>query len=202
LFALLIIGRAAFIQQVEGPQWRAMAKRAATQRSRDRCREGVRFTAEDGNMLSTSIPYFDIYIDFAADGLRAKNGKIFKDNVDSLSQKLAMFYKDKSSKEYKKQLQQGYSKKNRYFLLRKNIPFKEYKVLRTFPLLKLDPNKGGFIAEVKTKRLTPFRPAGESHHRIVERVCGSKWKDQNNECWAGIYLRQCAEGRKRKKDSA
>jgi len=155
LFAVLIIGRAAFIQQVEGPQWRAMAKEQQHKEVEIDAERGTIYS-EDGNMLSTSIPYFDIYIDFAADGLRAKNGKIFKDNVDSLSQKLAIFYKDKSSKEYKKQLQQGYSKKNRYFLLRKNIPFKEYKVLRTFPLLKLDPNKGGFIAEVKTKRLTPF----------------------------------------------
>ena len=57
--------------------------------------------SEDGSMLSTSIPYFDIYIDFGADGLRDKNGKRFKDNVDSLSISLAKFFKDKSSKEYK-----------------------------------------------------------------------------------------------------
>jgi cell division protein FtsI (penicillin-binding protein 3) len=68
--------------------------------------------------------------------------------------KLAAFIKTKAVRS-KRQLQQGYSKKNRYFLLRKNIPFKEYKVLRTFPLLKMDPNKGGFIAEVK-RRLTPM----------------------------------------------
>ena len=28
--------------------------------------------SEDGNMLSTSIPVFDIYVDFGADGLREK----------------------------------------------------------------------------------------------------------------------------------
>ena len=155
LFAVLIIGRAAYIQQVEGPEWRAMAREQQHKEVEIDAERGTIYS-EDGNMLSTSVPYFDIYIDFAADGLRAKGGKIFKDNVDSLSLKLAAFYKDKSSKEYKRQLQQGFAKKNRYFLLRKNIPFKEYKVLRTFPLLKMDPNKGGFIAEVKSKRLTPY----------------------------------------------
>jgi cell division protein FtsI (penicillin-binding protein 3) len=155
VLAVLVLGRAAYIQQVEGPKWRAMATEQQ-QRVVEIDAERGTIYSEDGNMLSTSIPYFDIYIDFAADGLRAKNGKLFIDNVDSLSRRLAAFYKDQSSNEYKKQLQQGYRKKNRYYLLKKNIPFKEYKVLRTFPLLRLDPNKGGFIAEVKSKRLTPF----------------------------------------------
>ena len=39
--------------------------------------------SEDGQMLSTSLPTFDIYIDFMADGLREKNGKRFKENIDS-----------------------------------------------------------------------------------------------------------------------
>jgi cell division protein FtsI (penicillin-binding protein 3) len=41
--------------------------------------------SEDGQMLSTSLPTFDIYIDFMADGLREKNGKRFKENIDSFS---------------------------------------------------------------------------------------------------------------------
>lgn len=155
VLALFVLGRAAYIQQIEGPEWRKLATEQ-THKEEEIAAERGTIYSEDGNMLSTAIPYFDIYIDFAADGLRAKNGKIFKDNIDSLSLMLASFYKDKSSKDYKKQLQQGYNKKNRYFLLKKNIPFKEYKVLRTFPLLKLDPNKGGFIAEVKSKRLVPY----------------------------------------------
>ena len=34
--------------------------------------------SEDGQMLSTSLPDFDIYIDFNADGLRDKKGKVLK----------------------------------------------------------------------------------------------------------------------------
>ena len=36
--------------------------------------------SEDGSMLSTSVPCFDIYIDFVAEGLREKDGKAFKEN--------------------------------------------------------------------------------------------------------------------------
>lgn len=155
LFGAVILGRAVYIQQVEGEIWKTMAKNQQQKIESIDAERGTIFS-EDGNMLSTSIPYFDVYIDFAADGLQAKNGKIFKENVDSLCKMLAAFYKDKSSKEYKKELMKGYAKKNRYFSLKKNIPFREYREIRKFPLLKLDPNKGGFIAEVKNKRLTPY----------------------------------------------
>ena len=41
--------------------------------------------SEEGQMLSTSIPTFDIFIDFNADGLREKKGKRFYENVDSFA---------------------------------------------------------------------------------------------------------------------
>lgn len=112
--------------------------------------------SEEGDMLSTSVPYFDIYIDFGADGLREKKGIRFTTYVDSLSIALAGFFKDKKAAAYKKELQAGYRAKDRYYELRKNLTFEEYKTLRTFPLVNQGRNKSGFIAEVKNKRLNPF----------------------------------------------
>lgn len=155
LFGLVILGRAAYIQQVEGAAWRQMAKNQQQRIEQIDAERGTIYS-EDGSMLSTSIPYYDLYIDFAADGLRAKNGKVFHENVDSLCIRMAAFFKDKTSKQYKKDLMQEYTRKNRFFLLRKNIPFKEYVAIRNFPLLRLDQNKGGFIAKPSNKRLTPF----------------------------------------------
>ena len=68
LFAVLIIGRAAYIQQVEGPEWRAMAREQQHKEVEIDAERGTIYS-EDGNMLSTSIPVFDVYVDFAADGL-------------------------------------------------------------------------------------------------------------------------------------
>jgi cell division protein FtsI (penicillin-binding protein 3) len=112
--------------------------------------------SEDGQMLSTSIPFFDIYIDFAAEGLRDKNGKRFRENLDSFSTALSHFFNDKTISEYKKALRQAYNEKNRYYLLKKGLSFEQYKTFREFPLVKLGRNKSGVIAEVKTKRLNPF----------------------------------------------
>ena len=64
--------------------------------------------SEDGNMLSTSIPVFDVYVDFGADGLREKNGKRFYENLDSLSISLSKLFKDVSASSYRKLLDAGY----------------------------------------------------------------------------------------------
>lgn len=155
VFSLLILVRVFYIQQIQGGYWKTQAKQQQQKFIEIDADRGTIYS-EDGNMLSTSIPYFDIYIDFGADGLREKNGKRFNDNIDSLSLSLARFFRDKSKSEYKKELQRQYAARNRYYLFKKNITFQQYKVLRNFPLVKQGKNRSGFIAEVKNKRLNPY----------------------------------------------
>src|SRR4051812_672275 len=151
-----ILAKAVYIQQSEGPYWRSMSD-SLHQRIISLDAERGTIYSEDGSMLSTSIPQFDIYIDFMADGLRDKNGKRFKENLDSLSICLANLFKDKSSGEYKYMLQTGYREKDRYFLLKKKLSFKQYQLLKTFPLVRLGRNKSGFIADKKIIRLNPYK---------------------------------------------
>lgn len=155
VFSFLVIGKALYIQQAEGAYWKSKSDSLHTRIINLDADRGTIYS-EDGSMLSTSIPYFNIYIDFGAEGLRDKNGKRFRENLDSLSYSLAVLFQDKSADGYKKLLQAGFRKKDRYFLLKKNIDFEQYKQLREFPLVRLGRNKSGFIAEVKSKRLNPF----------------------------------------------
>jgi cell division protein FtsI (penicillin-binding protein 3) len=155
VLSICILGRAVYIQQVQGNMWRSKSDSLHTRLMPMQAERGTIYS-EDGNMLSTSVPYFDIYIDFGADGLREKNGERFKKYVDSLSTALANFFADKKASAYKKELQVGYKNKDRYYELRKNLTFEEYKILRSFPLVNQGRNKSGFIAEVKNKRLNPF----------------------------------------------
>jgi Cell division protein FtsI/penicillin-binding protein 2 len=154
-FSIVILGRVIYIQQVQGPFWREQAKEQQQKFVEIDAQRGTIYS-EDGRMLSTSIPYFDIYIDFAAEGLREKNGYRFEDNLDSLCIGLAAIFGDKSKQAYRKELKAGYKKKSRYYLLKKNITFQQYKQLRALPLVRLGKDKSGFIAEVKDKRLNPF----------------------------------------------
>ncbi|WP_018614974.1 penicillin-binding protein [Segetibacter koreensis] len=151
-----ILGKAVYIQQVQGAYWRGMSD-SLHQRIVSLDAERGTIYSEDGSMLSTSIPQYDIYIDFMADGLREKRGKRFKENIDSLSICLADLFKDKTSGQYKYELQTGFREKERYFLLRKKLSFKQYQQLRTFPLVRLGRNKSGFIADKKIIRLNPYK---------------------------------------------
>ncbi|WP_225974692.1 penicillin-binding protein 2 [Arachidicoccus ginsenosidivorans] len=113
--------------------------------------------SDNGQMLSTSIPQFDVYIDFEADGLREKNGKRFTENLDSLSYGLAELFKDKTAAMYKQLLKEGYRKGSRYFSLKKGISYRTYQKLLKLPLVREGRNKSGFIAETKNIRLNPYQ---------------------------------------------
>lgn len=151
-----VIGKAFYIQQVQGAYWRSMSDSMHTRIEAVNAERGTIYS-EDGQMLSTSIPQFDLYIDFKADGLIANNGKVFKDNVDSLSICLADLFKDRSAHQYKDLLNKGYKSKARYFALKKKVSFDQYQQLKTFPLVRLGKNKSGFIADVQNIRLNPYQ---------------------------------------------
>lgn len=155
VFSLAIVGKAFYIQTVEGAYWKNMSDSLHLEYRELDAERGTIYS-EDGSMLSTSIPYFDVRIDFGAEGLRDKKGKRFTENIDSLSIALAGMFGDQSVEAYKKELKQAYKKKERYFLLQRNISFRDYQQLRTFPLVRLGRNKSGFIFEEREKRLTPF----------------------------------------------
>ena len=84
----MVLGRAVYIQRVQGSFWRGMGDSLHLKYLPINAERGSIYS-EDGNMLSTSVPIFDIYVDFGADALREKDGKRFKDNVDSLGISLA-----------------------------------------------------------------------------------------------------------------
>ena len=180
VLSLLILGKAFYIQRFQGSYWKSMSD-SMHQRIVELDADRGTIYSEDGQMLSTSLPQFDIYMDFMADGLRDKGGKIFKENVDSFSMALSDFFGNKTPAQYKKELQQAYKNKSRYYLLRKKLSFEQYKEFRTFPLAKLGKNKSGVITEVNSKRLSPFgllanRTIGLSREYIAS---SGKAKKQN-----------------------
>lgn len=155
LLAGLILTKIFLIQRVEGGYWRSMADSLHDRYMTIEAERGTIFSA-DGRMLSTSLPYFDIRMDFLADGLREHDGRLFREHVDSLSSCLAALFGDKSADAYKRILKGAYAKKERYFLLKKNITFEQYRQLRDFPLFRLGRNHSGMIAEQHDKRVNPF----------------------------------------------
>ncbi len=156
LVCVAIFGKAVYIQQVQGTHWRSMSDSLHQKLDEIEAERGTIYS-EDGQMLSTSIPQFDIYMDFRVESLRQKNGLLFRSHVDSLSECLANLFGDQSKGQYKALLQQGFNDEDGYFLLKKKISFRDYEQLIKFPLFKLGRYKSGLIANEKTIRLNPYQ---------------------------------------------
>ena len=155
ILGAIVLGRAIYIQKVQGKYWKSMSYKQHLKYIDIDAERGSIYS-EDGNMLSTSIPVFDIYIDFGADGLREKDGKRFYKNLDSLSLCLSSLFKDGNKTYYKNLLRSEYKKESRYFALKKKISFEDYEALRDFPLVREGRNKSGFIIDVRDNRINPY----------------------------------------------
>lgn len=180
ILSLLVLGRAFYIQRFEGKHWRSMSD-SLHQRFIPLDASRGTIYSEDGEMLSTSIPTFDIYMDFNADGLREKKGKRFKENLDSFAYAMSNYFADKTTAQYKKEIQTAYNKHDRYYPLKKKLSFEQYKAFRNFPLVRLGRNRSGAIVDVNTKRLSPFgllanRTIGLSREHVAT---NGKVKKQN-----------------------
>ena len=155
ILGVIVIGKAFYIQRVQGNFWTNMDSSMHLKYRPIDAERGTIYS-EDGNMLSTSVPVFDVYVDFAAQGLREKDGKRFKDNVDTLSVCFSKLFQDKTPAAYLNEMKLAYKNEDRYYPLKKKISFTQYQALRDFPLIKQGKNRSGFIVVVKDKRINPY----------------------------------------------
>ena len=91
---IAIFGKAVYIQQVQGAHWRSMSDSLHQRIDSIEAERGTIYS-EDGQMLSTSIPQFDLFIDFRVEWLHEKSGIHFRENLDSLSFYLSNLFKDR-----------------------------------------------------------------------------------------------------------
>ena len=150
VLAVAIIVKALSIQISEGDTLRAQAEKAHTKKERLLPERGNIYT-EDGTLLSSTIPQFDLRVDF-----KAINKDTFSRYVDTLAECMAAFYNEGTVSDYKRQLKTAFNNKERYWLLRKNAAYYQYQATRNFPIFNKGKNKGGFIAEPRSKRVNPY----------------------------------------------
>ena len=148
------------IQFVEGAKWREKAKNLTTAYINIEAVRGNIY-ADDGSLLATSIPIYEIRMDVNTNAL---TDEIFYKNIDSLAYRLAELFKTPSSgkypkteKEYRHELIRARKEGERYHLITRNANYNELKKLKKFPLFRLGRFKGGFIYIQKNRREKPFQ---------------------------------------------
>ena len=147
--ALAVIGRVVYIQFIN-PTETTDVDIAYREETIEAIRGDI--LAKDGRPLATSVPYYQVRMDFVV-----PNEDTFKKYVDDLSQSLAKFFKNKSAKQYKKELVEARAKGNRYKALgNRLVDYTELAQIKQFPILRLGANRGGIIVEQKYKRNNPY----------------------------------------------
>ncbi|HUX85087.1 MAG TPA: penicillin-binding protein [Chitinophagaceae bacterium] len=155
-FGLFILSRVFIIQDIQGKYWKSMADSLHTRYVTIDAGRGNIYS-DNGSMLCTSIPYFNIRMDMGEEGLREKDGQVFLDHVDSLSDCLSALFRDKSATQYKRELMGAWNRADRYFLVKREVTYSDFQKLKGFPVFRLGPDKGGLVAEPVEKRINPFR---------------------------------------------
>ena len=159
LFSFLIIGQVIHIQFVEGDTWKKRSDMQTLDTMKVNAIRG-NVCADDGSLLATSVPVFDIYWD-----AKAADDELYDKKVDSLCLCLANLFKDKSRYEYKKLLSSARAENKEYVLIHKSsfndensqTTFDDLKKIKSFPLFRSGKNKSGLIIEQKEKRIMPYQ---------------------------------------------
>jgi cell division protein FtsI (penicillin-binding protein 3) len=155
ILGIFVFAKAFYIQTAEGSYWKSLSDSLHLE-YREMDAERGSIYSEDGRMLSSSIPNFDIYLDFGAEAIQEKGGKDFKKQLDSLCIELSSILGKGTVADYKNELSGVFNRQDRYYLLQKNIDFSQYQQLRSTSFIKLNKNKNGFIFVEKEKRIAPF----------------------------------------------
>lgn len=109
--------------------------------------------AEDGRVLATSVPYYELRFDAVA-----PHDTLFTRHVDSLAICLSRIFRDKSSADYRRSLTNARRRKIRYAPLgNRKVNHMELKAIQRFPIFRAGKYKGGLIIEKSDLRLQPHR---------------------------------------------
>lgn len=205
VFAISILYKMVVIQFKEGEHWKAKAEALTTDLKTIEAVRGNIFD-ENGNLLATSLPYYEIAVDINAPSI---DKKLFDNNIDSLSFCLSNLFKDKSTQAYTKILRKARKKGDRYLVLKRNVSYKDLKTLKSFPILRKG-KRGGLVTLQTNKRERPFKTLaartigyvqyqkndtlkvgldgaydsilkGISGQRLMQKIAGDVWRPINDE---------------------
>ncbi|PCJ65560.1 MAG: cell division protein [Bacteroidetes bacterium] len=158
IFALAVSFQMFKIQIVEGEKWLAFSD-STTIRHQDISPARGNIYSDDGSLLSTSMPIYEIRWDATV-----VNQDTFNAFVNELSVDLSNMFPDKTATYYRTMLKRAKRDGNRYKLIRRKVNYHQQKAMHDFPIFSKGRYRGGFLPQLHTKRV---KPAGELAHRTI-----------------------------------
>lgn len=147
-----MLGKVYHIQTYKQGYWKSLADSLTTNYFDVKAERGNIYSADD-KLLATSVPYFELHIDFAS---KAMTNEIFKKNVDSLAFYMWKNFNKNTVQGYKEQLIKARKQKKRYYPLCANADYSLLKDIKKWPLFREGKFKGGLIVETHQERRNPY----------------------------------------------
>ncbi|MEO1258736.1 MAG: penicillin-binding protein [Bacteroidota bacterium] len=164
LVALVIAHRTFQISVVEGKEWREKGEDLYIKEVPVEAERGNIIT-EDGNLLATSMPLFDIAFDPNSTGMDSAD---WNQHIDSLAFCIATFvdpsftpggmreFLEEQKQAIKEYLQKSRNEGKRYLMIKRGATIKEKELIKSFPLFNLGQYRGGLSIQSRYKRDRPF----------------------------------------------
>lgn len=181
LLLIAIIWNIAKIQTVERDNWLKLGQKNDKKDIIVRPNRGNIYSS-DGRLMASSIPMYYVYMDTRVPALHEDDGKLFTENIDSLSEYLANYFQDKPKATYKKDITNAYRQgKGEYPFIKGRITYAQLKDIKKFPLFKLGRNKSGLLTKEMFSRVKPFTT-------LASRTIGDIYADESRGGKNGLEL--------------
>ena len=144
----------------------------------------------DGQLMASSLPNFKLYVDFNAIH-NAKNDSLFEVKLDSIANGLSAIFPEKSAKEFKEHLMEGFEKRHTSWAIwKRRVSYSTMCEVRKLPIFRLNPNKGGFKADSYEARQRPYGS-------LAKRTIGSLFGEKDSAvCGLELYYDSLLRGEK------
>ena len=144
----------------------------------------------DGQLMASSLPNFKLYVDFNAIH-NAKNDSLFEVKLDSIANGLSAIFPEKSAKEFKEHLMEGFEKRHTSWAIwKRRVSYSTMCEVRKLPVFRLNPNKGGFKADSYEARQRPYGS-------LAKRTIGSLFGEKDSAvCGLELYYDSLLRGEK------
>ena len=170
MIAFAVVVKAGYIMTVKRSYWEQVADRVK--------KDSVSVTPKRGNILScdgelmaSSLPEFMVFMDFKQ-LCDAKNDSLWESKLDSICMGLNRIFPERSTKEFKSNLQEGFAKKSRHYpIWRRRIDYNTFTEIQALPIFKLGKFASGFHYEEFNARQRPY---GSLAQRTLGDMFGAK----------------------------
>ena len=151
-----ILVKALLVQTREGDELLALAEQVETRFDTLWASRGD-ILADDGSVLATDVPIYEVGIDPSV-----IDDTAFYAGIDQLSQQLASMFPKRNAATWKKKLVEAKTSGKKYFLVDLNVTLGQCHEMKTFAILNKGPYKGGLcLSQPKFKRNHPYGTLAE-----------------------------------------